>query len=401
MTMNTPHVAYLSLQAVVDGQDTWAAVTEVIAGWEALGWTVDRYFPDYPPGGPPGGLARLAEMWRVQTRLAKRLSEYDAVYIRAHQMALVTARRAVHLGVPVVQECNGPYEDLLIAYPQLRLGRPIFDAMQRWQYRHASAIISVAEGLTAWLKREAGHDRVTTNGNGANTVVFSPDAPRRPGLPDRFAVFFGQFPAWQGISSLLQAVRLDAWPDGLPLVLVGDGALRPEVESAAAEMPGRVIWLGRLPYEEVAQVAAHAVVSFVPMMAPERETMFSPLKLYESMACGVPVIASDVVGITEVVRDARCGILFPAGDARAIAQATATILADSADAAEMGRRGRIAAVEHYSWRARAEQRAHIIEDAIRLSHRGVPPTVSAERTPSSHVPTTYDKNTQPHDAEDQ
>lgn len=357
-------IAYLSLQAVVDGQDTWAAVTEVINGWEALGWTVDRYFPEYPASGSPRGFGRLAEMRRVQGRLAERLREYDAVYVRAHQMALPTARRAAALAVPVVQECNGPYEDLFIAYPRLRLGRPILDAMQRWQYRHASAIVAVAEGLTGWLKREAGHERVYTIGNGANTGVFTPEAPRRPGLPERFAVFFGQFPAWQGISTLLEAVKLPAWPSGLPLVFVGDGAMRPDVEAAVVETSGRVLYLGRLPYDEVAQVVAHAVVSFVPMMALERETMFSPLKLYESMACGVPVVASNVVGISEVVSEWQCGILFPAGDACAIAEATARIVGDPVEAREMGHRGREAAVARFSWRARAAQRARVIENAV-------------------------------------
>jgi len=364
MSATPSRIAYVSLQAVVDGQDTWAAVTEVIKGWEALGWTVDRYFPRYPESGAPGTVGRLAEMWRVQRRLAGHMREYDAIYVRAHQMALPTARRAAATGVPIVHECNGPYEDLFIAYPQLRVGRPILDAMQRWQYRHASAIISVAQGLTKWLVREAGHERVVTVGNGANTEVFSPDASRLPGLPDRFAVFFGQFPAWQGIASLLEAVRQPAWPSGLPLVFVGDGAMRADVEAAVADLPGRVLYLGRLPYDRVAQVVAHALVSFVPMMAPEREAMFSPLKLYESMACGIPVIASDVVGISEVVSEQRCGILFPAGDSCAAAEATARIVGDPAEAGEMGRRGREAAVARFSWQARAAQRARVIEDAL-------------------------------------
>jgi len=361
------HIAYLSLQAVVDGQDTWAAVTEVIGAWEAAGWTVDRYFPQYPASGAPGGFGRLAEMRRVQDRLATRMDEYDAIYVRAHQMALPTARRAAARGVPVIQECNGPYEDLFIAYPRLRPARPVFDALQRWQYRHAAAIVSVADGLTEWLKREAGHDRVFTIGNGANVDVFTPQAPRRPELPERFAVFFGQFPAWQGIPSLLEAVRLPEWPRGLPLVFVGDGALRPVVESAVAEMPDRVLYLGRLPYEQVARVAAHAAVSFVPMVAPERETLFSPLKLYESMACGVPVVASDVAGISEVVSHVRCGILFGAGDASAIAAATARIVGDPDEAREMGLRARQAAVARFSWQTRAAERACVIEDAVRAA----------------------------------
>jgi len=357
-------IAYLSLQAVIDGQDTWAAVTEVIDGWESEGCTVDSHFPEYPETDAPDGIGRVLEMWRVQKRLAVRMREYDVIYVRAHQLALPTARRAHRLGIPVVIESNGPYEDLYIAYPQTRIAAPVFDAMQRWQYRHAAAIIAVADGLTEWVKREAGHDRVVTNGNGANVKVFSPDAPCRAGLPPRFAVFFGQFPAWQGISTLLEAVRHPTWPEELPLVFVGGGALQPDVEAAAAENPAHVLYPGRLPYEEVAQVAAHAVVSFVPMVAPERETMFSPLKLYESMACGVPVIATDVIGISEVVEASQCGILVPAGDAEAIARSTSEILAEPELAAEMGRRGREAAVTLYSWRARARQRLDVIERAL-------------------------------------
>jgi len=108
-------------------------------------------------------------------------------------------------------------------------------------------------------------------------------------------------------------------------------------------------------------VVAHAVVSFVPMMAPEHETILSPL----SMACGVPVVASDVVGISEVIGESRCGILFPAGDARAIAEATARIVADPAEACEMGCRGREAAVARFSWQTRAAERALVIEGAVR------------------------------------
>jgi len=99
-------------------------------------------------------------------------------------------------------------------------------------------------------------------------------------------------------------------------------------------------------------------------VAPEREAKFSPLKLYESMACGVPVIASDTIGISEVVSETGCGILVPAGDATALTAATCKLAEDPALAQEMGRRGRVAAVERYSWRARSRQRRAVIEAAI-------------------------------------
>jgi len=358
-------IAYLSLQAVEDGQDTWAAVMEIVHGFEAEGATVDTFFVRYPPGRTPSALARVREMRRVQRDLRRALGEYDALYVRAHPFAWPAARAARVRGVTVVQECNGPYEDLFIAWPVTRRARGFFEYLQRSQYRRADAIISVAEGLTAWLIADTGNSRVFTNGNGANVDVFSPGASRRPGLPDRFAVFFGQFPAWQGIGTLLEAVQTAEWPPGLPLVFVGDGAMRPAIEAAVAEAPDRVLYVGRLPYAEVAQVVAHSVLSFVPMMAPERETKFSPLKLYESMACGVPVVASDVLGISEVVREHECGILVQAGDAAGFASAAARIAGDAQLASAMGERARRAAVESYSWRARARQRFAIVQDAVK------------------------------------
>lgn len=357
-------IAYVSLQAVVEGQDTWAAVMEIVHGLRDEGWTVDLFCPDYTRDAHPGLVKRLMRIDQLQHRVLRSLGSYDAVYMRAHPLGWFASRMARAKGIPVVQECNGPYEDLFIAWPQTRIGRPFLEQLQRAQYRDAAAVISVAEGLTEWLIADTGNPNVITNGNGANTGVFTPEAPRREGLPERFAVFFGQFPAWQGISTLLEAVALPSWPAELPLVFVGDGALRPDIERAAAAMPERVIYLGRLPYAEVATVAAHALVSYVPMVAPEREAKFSPLKLYESMACGVPVIASDTIGISEVVRAHDCGILVAPGDAAGIAAATQRVLNDPDAAQEMGARGREAAVAHYSWKARADQRRAIIEAAI-------------------------------------
>jgi glycosyltransferase involved in cell wall biosynthesis len=359
-----PRIAYLSLQAVVEGQDTWAAVNEIIEGFEVSGWSVDRYFPDYGSHPQPSPMKRLQQMYLLQTRLGRMLAHYDAVYVRAHPLAWPLAMLARRKRVPVVQECNGPYEDLFIAWPATRPWRPIFEALQRSQYRAADAVIAVAQGLTDSLRRQTGNRNIVTNGNGANTRAFSPDVSRRPGLPERYAVFFGQFAAWQGISVLLDAATRDDWPRGLHLVFVGDGVLRPQVEQAAKALPDRVIYLGKILYEEVAQVVSHAVVSYVPIAMPKNEMMHSPLKLYESMACGVPVIASDTIGISEVVNAARCGVLVKPGDPDAIVRATLQILADPILAREMGMRGREAAVERYSWRARSRQRREVIEQAI-------------------------------------
>lgn len=363
-------IAYLSLQAVVEGQDTWAAVLEVVRGMRETGWTVDEWFVSYPKATPPGPLARLAEMWRIQRGLVHHLSAYDAVYVRGHVFAWYASRAARRRGVAVVQECNGAYEDLFVAWPATRYVRPLFEALARSQHRNADAVISVTPQLAEWVKVETGRADSDVSPNGANVDVFSPAAPRRPGLPRPYATFFGQFAAWQGIRVIFDAMDLPEWPEGLSLVLVGDGALRPYVEEAAAK-DSRVVYLGKLPYGEVAGVVASAVASLVPAYDPARAvTGLSPLKVYESMACGVPVIVSDTAGQADVVISEKCGLVVTPGDPGELARALAHISTNPAEAAEMGRRGREAAVARHSWAVRVRERMAIVERAIVHGARG-------------------------------
>lgn len=353
--MPAPRIAYVSLQAVEQGQDSWAAVNEIVEGWTESGWIVDTWFVSYPSGAP-GAMGRLREMARVQRELRKRLGRYDAVYMRGHFMAYKTARAARRCGIPVFQECNGTYEDLFVAWPMARLARPYFERVMREQYRQADYVFCGTEGQREWLRSETGHDRIEISPNGANDRVFRPDVPKREGLPERYVLFFGQFAPWQGIDVLIEAKRSAAWPAGVELVFVGDGVMRPAVEQAVHEDPA-IHYLGRVPYEELPGVIAHCVASTSPQFTEERGGAgFSALKLYESMACGVPVIGSDYPGVGDVIRGYRCGLVVVPGDPEALAMAAARLAEDPAEARAMGARGRRAVEAEASWRARADQR---------------------------------------------
>ncbi len=354
-------IAYLSAQAVVEGQDSWAAVTEVVRAIESQGWRVDLYRPEYAVP-VPGVLTRVARILGAQWKLVRGLRRYRAVYARAHPLAWPAVRLAHALGVPVVQESNGSWEDAFAAWPATRRFARLVIALQRDQYRRADGIIAVSAGLAEWLRAEVGRGDAVVSPNGANTDVFRPGLPRRAGLPDRYVVFFGQFAPWQRLEVLLAAYERPEWPAGVGLVIVGDGQLRPLVEDAA-ERHGGVRHLGPLPYEEVPPVVAGALASAVLTFAPERAG-YSPLKLYESMACGVPIICSDTPGQAEFVREAGSGIVVPPEDPAAVARAAAAIAGDPAAAASMGARGRAAVEERYSWEAVGRARLAVVERAV-------------------------------------
>lgn len=362
-------IAYLCLQATTEGQASHAHVHEIIDGLRDLGHEVDLFEPEYAGGKAPGALGRMREFEKVTKRLEHSLREYDALYVRAHAFTLDAVKAARKRRIPVVVECNGPYDDLFLAWPAARFMKRRLIEMMRWQYTHADRLITVTPELAAWLSADTGRDDVEVIPNGANTGLFTPDAPRRSGLPDRYAVFFGALAPWQGISTCLDAVETEAWPKNVSLVIAGDGMLRGDVESAA-EKDRRIVYLGRVPYREIPGVVAGSICSLIPKNAGEHdESGLAPLKLFESMACAVPVVVSRAGGMDRMVAHWGCGMSFPPGDANALARAIAQLATDPDAARIMGNNGRAAVLREASWRIRAQQTARVIETAARRTSR--------------------------------
>ncbi len=357
-------IAYLCLQATTPGQASYAHVHEIIAGLRDQGAIVDLFEPSYVGGKAPGAVGRLVEFARVQSRVIAALGNYDVLYVRGHALAWWASETARHRGTVVVQECNGPVDDFFIAWPSARLVAPIITALTYAQFTHADAVIAGSTGLAEWLKRETGVVAHIVP-NGANTDIFQPmERPEIEELPERYAVFFGSLAPWQGISTSLKAVREPEWPEGVLLVVVGEGVQQAEVEAAARE-DTNVVYLGHRPYDQVGAIVANAVASLVNKEQEEfAEAGISPLKLYESMACATPVIATEgMPGLTSIVREHEVGLIVPQHDSNALARAIAQIAAQPELAHQMGVRGRAFAEAECTWLARSEDTAAVISAA--------------------------------------
>lgn len=357
-------IAYLCLQATTEGQASHAHVHEICNGLQSLGWSVELYEPSYAGAAAPGPFGRLVEFSRIQHRLIARLRSYDVVYIRAHQLAYRTAFAAHRAGVPVIQECNGTFADLVAAWPATAPVAGLLARVQRRQYRLARAIIAVTPGLARWVQAESGNPNTCVVPNGANVDLFDPNAPRLPGLPEKYVVFFGALTPWAGVKTLLAAARSPKWPSDTALVVAGAGALSPVLETEAAQNP-RVIALGSRPYVEMGGIVAGASASIVPTdpsVRPDADP--SPVKLYESMAAGTPPIVSDTLSQAREVLEAGVGVTFVTADAESLASTVASLLSDPLETQEMGRRGRVLAVAEHSWSIRALRTSEIIERSL-------------------------------------
>lgn len=146
----------------------------------------------------------------------------------------------------------------------------------------------------------------------------------------------------------------------------------PEVErkvrayARQRQVDGCMAFLPRVAHEQVAGFLHRARVGLIPWQpVPQMLKMCYPNKVFEYMACGLPVVASDLPGLRQLIEPAQCGILVRAEEAPAHAAAIATLLDDPDAAREMGERGRVFAQAHYAWR----QEANVLLDCYEAMRR--------------------------------
>jgi glycosyltransferase involved in cell wall biosynthesis len=153
---------------------------------------------------------------------------------------------------------------------------------------------------------------------------------------------------------MLSATLDPGWPAGVVLLIAGKGARSDEVRTAAAASD-RVVYLSQVPYRDVPAVirGAQAILSVQGAMRRTTTGGVNPLKVYEALACGVPVIVADHPGQADLVREEACGWIVPPDDPAAIARAVGEVITDPGEAKARGYRGRRAVLREHSWDARA------------------------------------------------
>jgi glycosyltransferase involved in cell wall biosynthesis len=177
--------------------------------------------------------------------------------------------------------------------------------------------------------------------------------------PRTSAVFVGRLSIDKGIMTMLEAWRL-ARP--LPLEIVGDGPLRPTAEAFVREhgLESLVTFHGVQPPAEVMRTMRHARLVLVPS---ELYETFGRV-VVEAFACGVPVVASRLGAMQELIEEGGTGRLHGPGDAQGLADAVADALADPDELAAMGRRARAAYEQRYTAAANYDRLLEIYAEAL-------------------------------------
>ena len=201
--------------------------------------------------------------------------------------------------------------------------------------------------------------------NGVDLDLFSSDGKinRVGNAGDIVVGFSGSLKAWHGIDVLTAAFRKAARDPRMHLLVVGDGPLRTEVARLASDLPGRVTQTGALPLDAVPPWIRGMDIAVAPY-PPLEPFYFSPLKILDAMACGVPNVASDIGQIPDLLRDGETGILVPPGDVDALAEALVRFADDPELRNRIGKAAMAEANEQHAWTSRAADIVAIATNSI-------------------------------------
>ncbi len=322
---------------------------------------------------PAGGLAArlpLVNQWAVVDALARRLDQVieqerpDLLHAHSPSLNGLAALRAGRRHrLPVVYECRAFWEDAAVDHGTSREGGlryRLTRALETRVFKQADGVTTICEGLRGdILARGVPGDKVVVIPNAVDLERFDDQTPPDPELRRRLGLegatvlgFLGSFYAYEGLELLVEALpAILAQEPQARLLLVGGGPQREALEAAVERLglEDKVIFTGRVPHEEVAGYYRLVDILVYPRRSMRLTDLVTPLKPLEAMAQGKLVLASDVGGHRELIRDGWNGVLFRAGDPAALADAALDLMSRRAEWDRFRANGRRFVEEERNW----------------------------------------------------
>ncbi len=385
-------ILYVTLDQTVPGSLGGSVHVQAVAeGLAARGHTVHvlatRGAGGFPDDGvewrvvrAPMGIRQLrwAAARHVES-LARRFRP-DAIIERYYNFGgegIVTAKRT---GAAAVLEVNAPIIDHPGSLKHVIDRAVLIEPMRRWrdwQCRVADLIVTPSAAI---VPQFVPRSRLVLLEWGADTGRFRPGAPgtppfsRRPGRT--LAIFTGAFRRWHGAIHLVEALKqLRGRGDStLDAVLVGHGPEWNRTCEAARGLDG-VTFTGALPHDDVPPCLSHADIGVAPFDVGAHAPLaldfyWSPLKIFEYMATGLPVVTPNIPRLAGLVRHEREGLLYDAEQPDALASALSR-LTDPNMRARLGGAARERAETEFSWASHCARLEAAIVEAIGRRRSGL------------------------------
>lgn len=322
-------------------------------------------------------------LFQLEPQMRALLAEFqpDVVMERYYNFAGAGVRAAQRANLPSLLEVNAPMMDprgsKKYAADKLTLGW-----MTRMVREQATMAKRIVTPLAATVPFPELRGKVREIAWGANVELFDRTRLQEQETRDlrleinplgkRVVGFLGSFRSWHGVREFVQVAQtILKTRDDILFLMIGSGELLEEtrVQVARANLQGKIILTGAVEYARVPYYLALCDVGVAPFNTQVHPPLrvgfyWSPLKVHEYMAMGLPVVTIDVAGLNNIVRDEQEGLLYPENDLEKMRAAILKLVDDSELAKRLGDAGRARVVENFSWQKHAELLERVLTESI-------------------------------------
>lgn len=312
----------------------------------------------------------VMEMRATARRIGEVAADVRPDVIQAHSPllngypALWTARR---LGLPVIYEIRAFWEDAAVDQGTTRENSARYRAIRKLETalcQRVDAVTTICQGLRdALVERGIPKAKISIVPNAVDAGRYAGMTAPDPALVQSLGLggctvlgFIGSFYRYEGLALLIDAMPslLSSHPN-LRLLLIGGGEEEPRLRKRASDrhLDGKIIFTGRIPHQKVLAHYELIDICVYPRLPMPLTELVTPLKPLEAMAAGRIVLASDVGGHRELIRDGENGYLCKAGYLAALIERLQDVLASRDEWSHIRANGR-ALVGERSWRSVTE-----------------------------------------------
>ena len=295
---------------------------------------------------------------RALSHALRTAGPFDLVYERYSLWSFAGMRFAKQSNIPGILEVNAPLIDEQRRYRELIDQRSAEQVAARC-FRDAHIVAAVSREVANYVRAFPGtRGKIEVLPNAVNPSRFVNNRSNRQSFVRPFTVgFVGSLKPWHGVEILVDAFEsVHRSFRHSRLLIVGDGPERDRIESRIRSkgLEAATLLKGAVKPSEIPSLLGCMDVAVAPYPASDN-FYFSPLKVYEYMAAGLPVVASAIGQIAELITDEVHGLLCPPGNRAALTQALLCLRHDAALRRRLGSAAREKILQQHTWKRVAEQ----------------------------------------------
>lgn len=298
-----------------------------------------------PPRITDGTAARMWRIFRLIIAGAVAARKRRVLFCRFHPLLLPVLLVWKAIGAKTVVSVQG-VPDTIASLPKLFTRKQI-NALSAVTVRMASAVIVGAPPILEYVQNELAHpgQSVSIIANGISVGEIQRQRDEAPPMEGRYVVFVGNLAPWQGVDVMAAAVRDKAWPEDVPLVVVGSG-----VEEQRLQGVSGVVLVGPRPHSEAMRWLVHATCALSLQRATDDDGTLGywPYKVLESTAAGVPIVCTRTRHMDSLASLAGNVVVVPPADPHACAVAVAELVGNESMRYTLAQMG-LANAHRFSW----------------------------------------------------